>query len=288
MRVIMVPIADRPECATALASAFQLAKRLGANVMGCHVRPHRNSAVSLPAELKAQVFGPLTAAKVPVQTETIAKNSNAAHHLLDRVARSYGLKLVKKLNGSAEPSVMWCEKVGSPDKILRILGPTSDMLVVSRPNGDDSKLAQIFLLEALLRSSRPVMILPHQQLQTVGERVMVAWNQSNEAMRAVVAALSVLQRADAVTIAVAGRENGLGPKSTQLAQYLKCWGIEPVIKRISGRNPDKQLMKAYRETQSDLLVMGAYSRSRFRQRLFGGVTDYMLRRPEVPVLMLHS
>lgn len=288
MRVIMVPIADRPECATALASAFQLAKRLGANVVGCHVRPHRNSTVSLPTELKTQVFGPATAAKVPVQTEQIAKNSSAAHHLLDRVAKSYGLKVVKKLNGSSEPSVMWHERVGSPDKILRIVGPISDMLVVSRPNGDDSKLAQIFLLEALLRSSRPVMILPHQQVSTVGERVMVAWNQSTEAMRAVVAALPVLQKAKAVTIAVAGRENGLGPKSTQLAQYLRCWRIKATIQRMGSRNPDKKLLQAYRETCSDLLVMGAYSRSRLRQRLFGGVTDYMLRRAEIPVLMLHS
>ena len=105
MRVIMVPIADRPECATALASALQLAKKLGANVVGCHVRPHRNSTVSLPAELKTQVFGP--APEVPVQSEQIAKNSSAAHHLLDRVANSYGLKVVKKLNGTSDPSVMW-------------------------------------------------------------------------------------------------------------------------------------------------------------------------------------
>lgn len=260
MRVIMVPTADRPECAAALGSAFQLAIRLRANVVGCHVRPHRYSK----------------------------KYSSAAHALLDRIANDYGIKVVKKLNGNSEPSVMWYEKVGSPDKILRIVGPTSDMLVVSRPASDDAKVAQTFLMDALLQTSRPVMILPQQALATIGERVMVAWNQSSEAMRAVVAALPILQKADEVTIAVAGKENGVGPKSTQLAQYLQYWGIKSSIRRMGGRKPDKKLVDAYHETRSDLIVMGAFSRSRLRQRLFGGVTDYMLRRAEIPVLMLHS
>lgn len=288
MRVITVPVADRPECATALASALQLAKKLGANVMGCHVRPHRNSTVSLPAELKTKVFGPKTAIEVPVQSESIETDSDAAHRLLDRVAQEFGLRVVKKLNGSAEPVVMWHERVGSPDKILSIIGPTSDMLVVSRPNGDDSKLAQIFLLEALLRSSRPVMILPPDVVPTIGDHVMVAWNQSNEAMRAVVAALPVLQKAKAVTIAVAGEEKSLGPKSSQLARYLEYWGIDAKILRTRCGSPDKKLLQAYRESGSDLLVMGAYSRSRLRQRIFGGVTDFMLRSADIPVLMLHS
>ena len=57
---------------------------------------------------------------------------------------------------------------------------------------------------------------------------------------------------------------------------------------MRSRGPDEQLLEAYRDTDSDLMVMGAYSRRRFRQLLFGGVTDYMLRRAEILVLMLHS
>ena len=108
------------------------------------------------------------------------------------------------------------------------------------------------------------------------------------ALSASSSSIPVLQKAKAVTIAVAGRENGVGPKSTQLAQYLNFWGIKPKIERTGSRSPDEQLLEAYRDTDSDLMGMGAYSRSRFRQLLFGGVTDYMLRRAEISVLMLHS
>ena len=60
--------------------------------------------------------------------------------------------------------------------------------------------------------------------------------------------------------------------------------------RLPARGTDdaKLLVRAYRETQSDRLVMGAYSRSRLRQRIFGGVTEFMLHRANIPVLMLHT
>jgi nucleotide-binding universal stress UspA family protein len=55
-----------------------------------------------------------------------------------------------------------------------------------------------------------------------------------------------------------------------------------------GADDTEALVKACNDTQSDLLVMGAYSRSRLRQRFFGGVTEYMLHQAKIPVLMLHT
>ena len=58
--------------------------------------------------------------------------------------------------------------------------------------------------------------------------------------------------------------------------------------RTRGADDAKELMSAYKEAKSDLLVMGAYSRSRLRQRIFGGMTDHMLNRSNIPVFMLHA
>src|SRR5690606_13033696 len=57
MRVIFVPVADRPECAVALTKTFELAGDLGATVVGCHIRPHSYSEVSLPATLTDAAIG---------------------------------------------------------------------------------------------------------------------------------------------------------------------------------------------------------------------------------------
>lgn len=146
----------------------------------------------------------------------------------------------------------------------------------------------MFMSAALLESSRPVLVLPRSGRPEIGKRISIAWNQSGEAIRAVAAAMPLLRLADHVNIISCKSELGLGPKSTQLATYLRFWGVE--AKRVTMRGSDdaKALINAYEESESDLLVMGAYSRSRLRQRIFGGVTEFMLHRANIPVLMLHT
>ena len=285
MRVIFVPVADRPECARALRTAFDLGQRLGANVTGCHIRAHRDSNVALPRDL-ASVADYDAAWHAALKGKASKKQSKSAQLLFSAVAEKHDFPIVKKL--SSGKGAAWLEKVGSPDKVLSIWGPVSDLLVVSRPSKKGGKLARLFLNAALMNSAKPVLVLPQSGRTAVGSRVSIAWNQSAEAARAVAMAMPVLQAADQVNIVTVGPEAGLGPKAGQLANYLRAWGVKS--KRIAAKGDDdaEALVEACDETDSDLLVMGAYSRSRLRQRIFGGVTEYMLTRARIPVLMLHS
>ena len=285
MRVIFVPVADRPECAFSLQTAFALGQKLGANVNGCHIRPHRQSDIALPAGL-GSLDSNDAAWESALRGEKTQKQSDAAKALFSKVSESHGYSLINK-PGSA-PGAVWQEKVGSPDKVLSIMGPVSDLIVVSRPDAKGGKIAGMFLLAALMNSSRPVLILPQSGKKSVGQRISIAWNQTAEAAKAVSAAMPLLQLADQVNIITCGPEAGLGPKSGQLATYLRSWGVKSKRVRASGSDDARALTKAFKDTKSDLLVMGAYSRSRLRQRLFGGVTDHMLHRANIPVLMLHS
>lgn len=285
MRVIFVPVADRPECAVALRTAFDLGTKLDASVSGCHIRPHRDSDIALPASL-----GSLADTDAAWESAWEGKNTKkggaAANALFAKVADAKGFSPITR-PGSAR-GALWLEKVGSPDKLLSIMGPVSDLLIVSRPAAKGGKIAGMFLLAALMNSSRPVLILPQTGKQTVGRRISIAWNQSAEAAKAVTAAMPLLQLAEQVNIITCGSEAGLGPKSGQLATYLRFWGVKSKRIRARGSDDPTALINAYKETKSDLLVMGAYSRSRLRQRIFGGVTDHMLHRANIPVLMLHS
>lgn len=285
MRVILVPVADRPECASALDTAFDLGQRLGANLSGCHIRAHSRSDVALPSDL-----GSLADYDVAWETtwkgKKSQKHSAAAKALFGKVAERHNFPLIKKPR--ATPGAVWLEKVGSPDKVLSIMGPVSDLIIVSRPAAKGGKLAQMFMLAALLNSSRPVLVLPQTGKSSIGQRISIAWNQSAEAAQAVAAAMPLLRLADKVNIITRGAEGGVGPKSTQLATYLRFWGIKAERVTAPGTDDAKALVKAYQGTKSDLLVMGAYSRSRLRQRIFGGVTEFMLHRANIPVLMLHT
>lgn len=285
MRVIFVPVADRPECAKALRSAFDLGQRLGASICGCHIRPHAYSDVSLRTAMGA--FADNDAAWNAVyRGKKSKKSSAAAKALFADFAKRNGYEVIKKPRST--PGAVWLEKVGSPDKVLSIWGPVSDLIIVSRPAAKGGTIAHMFMSAALLESSRPVLVLPRSGRPEIGKRISIAWNQSGEAIRAVAAAMPLLRLADHVNIISCKSELGLGPKSTQLATYLRFWGVKAERVTMRGSDDAKGLINAYEESESDLLVMGAYSRSRLRQRIFGGVTEFMLHRANIPVLMLHT
>lgn len=285
MKSILVPVADRPECVFALDTAFELAKRLDASVEGCHLRPHRedkpdSDGVSLILALEAGNLKDLP-------DDVASLNSQKARELFTAVAERHKVDIARKRRFSYEPLAYWMEMVGTPDRLLGIVGPVSDMAIVSRPKKKASGPARAFLLAALLKSGRPVLVLPQKKV-TPGNRICIAWNGSVSAARAVSAAMPLLQLAESVHIVSSGKSIAPGPNVNHLKGYLALWGVTASSKITRGFNDSKELLEQYRNERSDLLVMGAYSRSHLRQRILGGVTHTMLNEASVNLFALHS
>jgi nucleotide-binding universal stress UspA family protein len=70
-------------------------------------------------------------------------------------------------------------------------------------------------------------------------------------------------------------------------QYLATFDVKAECVRTRGQNVESEIRQVYRDIGADLVVMGAYSRSRLREILFGGVTEHMLFATDLPVFMLH-
>jgi nucleotide-binding universal stress UspA family protein len=279
MRVILVPTAARPECAFALDVAFRLAQELDANVTACHVRAERRE--------RRIVTAPATADTTAEVETGDALTSTAAHELFGRAAAKNGFQLTHRPRLGRRSVAVWHDMIGTPERVFGIIGPVADLAVVSRPKARGTGRARTFLLAALLHSAKPVLVVPQRRLTTVGRRILIAWNQSTDAALTVAAALPLLQRAERVVVATSGSENRPGPKSGYLAQYLAQWGVAVERLRTKGRAVERELEDTYHRVDADLLVMGAYSRPRFREFVFGGVTEHMLFRTEIPALMLH-
>ena len=107
MRVILVPVADRPECVYALEAAFRLAAQHEASVVGCHVRPHRS--------------------------EKARFDSTASRALFQRAASLAGFRPSRHPRFAQPGLAIWQERVGTPERVLGICGPLADLSVVSRP-----------------------------------------------------------------------------------------------------------------------------------------------------------
>jgi nucleotide-binding universal stress UspA family protein len=286
MKVILVPVADRPECLIALNTAFDIAASLKANVIGCHVRPHRREKAS-DGTRKPLVPDEWVNVVAELNPKDIALHSHSAKILFESRARAHGYALVRKLRAGDEPVAFWEEMVGTPSRVMAIVGPLSDLIVMSRPSSRDGGKGRAFLLAALMQAAQPVLVVPRAWTRSIGRRVMIAWNQSTEAANAVSANRSILRAAEDVSIISCGKEYLAGPKSARLVEYLTLLGIKSHRLSTPGRDVPGEIEQAFVDQNADLLLMGGYSRGRTRELILGGLTEHMLFHSKIPVLLLH-
>jgi nucleotide-binding universal stress UspA family protein len=145
---------------------------------------------------------------------------------------------------------------------------------------------------ALFHSKTPALLLPKGAKPSLTpKRVLVAWDSSVEASRALSESLGILQTADEVHVTMVDpdtseSESGAEP-GADIAAYLARHGVKVVVDRLpgSGRATAEVLKQHAMDAAADLVVMGAYGHSRLRERVFGGVTKSMLETCELPLFM---
>jgi nucleotide-binding universal stress UspA family protein len=145
----------------------------------------------------------------------------------------------------------------------------------------------------IVNSGRPVLVVPHTgRFNVAGNRVLVAWDASVEATRAVTAALPILRRSALVRVVVinaegAGDAHGEEP-GADIALFLARHGVNvEVLRRSAHGDVGEALLASASELDADLMVMGGYGHSRFREVLLGGATRSVLEKMTLPVLMMH-
>ncbi|MEM1431268.1 MAG: universal stress protein [Pseudomonadota bacterium] len=169
----------------------------------------------------------------------------------------------------------------------------SDVVVLPKPYGDGRTTADEAVLEAALFSGNvPVLVLPEGQLPKAPERVVVAWNQSAEAMGAIRAALPLIVAANLTNIVIVDPPRHSADRSDPggyLSQMLSRHGARPEVAVVSATMPKiaDVLIRHCSDREADLLVMGAYGHSRFREALLGGATRDVLESASLPVFMHH-
>jgi nucleotide-binding universal stress UspA family protein len=170
-----------------------------------------------------------------------------------------------------------------------------DLIITPQLDDETRGLVQADIPEGVLvTAGRPMLLLPNawpSRSQDVGKNVVIAWNASREATRAVHDALPFLRRAKKVTIFSFGPDNELFRKQADLlADHLKRHEVpaEAAIWTDTGElTPVEALFASLDTEDADMIVAGAYSRARWIEGLFGGATRDLIQQPSLPVLMSH-
>jgi nucleotide-binding universal stress UspA family protein len=172
----------------------------------------------------------------------------------------------------------------------------ADLTILGQRDPDDGEMAMMRPPpeQVTFASGRPILIVPYAgRFDSVGRRVLIAWNASREAARVTADAMPVLASAETVTvIAVDPQSNPRGHgdlPGADIALHLARHNVRAQVERtVSAGVPiGELLLSRAADLGADLLVMGAYGHSRLREMLLGGATRSILASMTIPVLMSH-
>lgn len=277
-----------PETETGLATmetAFLIGRDLTCHVRVLHVRPDPASAVPLVGEAMS---GAMVDEMMTACEKEGAQRAGEVREMFDSFCGRYAIPVTDEPPGPPEMSAAFLEDTGIEDELVTLRGRMADLIVLGRPKGDEEPALQATLNAALMESGRPVLAAPRQPITSIGKSVAIAWNGSAEAARAISQAMPFLIKAEHVTILVAEEGDHIAPAS-ELETHLAWHGVSCDIRKVvpSGGAIGAAILKACSEVSADLLVMGAYTHSRLRQLILGGVTRHVLDHASLPVLLSH-
>jgi nucleotide-binding universal stress UspA family protein len=274
--VVLDSAADTPG-RVALAAA--LAERFAAHLIGLYPVPS--------VELPTRAGYPDLALLEPVYREwreRALEQSEALHRAFEHAAQLRGLSTEWRAVAEGREADPALHARYADLAILGQRDPDNDEMALIRPRPERVTLA----------SGRPILVVPYAgHFEAVGKRVLIAWDASREAARAVADAMPLLAAADAVTVLAVDPQPGPDGHGelpgADIALHLARHAVKAQIERtVSAGVPiGELLLSRVADLGADLLVMGAYGHSRARELLLGGATRSILASMTIPVLMSH-
>jgi nucleotide-binding universal stress UspA family protein len=287
MKTILVPTAGSEADEVVFETALGVAKPLGAHVKFLHIHLQAGeAALHMPHMEFAR-----GAALANALDELTRKSESRA-----RVAKENVLAFCKASNISmldtpcAGTRVSAEFRIEEGDALQRLVfhARHNDLVVMGRPKQSDG-LPRDRLEALLMNCGRPLLVAASHPPQSLLRTVLICWNESAHAARAVSAALPILAKAKRVVVGAVNE--GIDPTAgvTEVVRELQWHGIETgwhVCAR-NGLSTANRLARIADECGASLLVMGGYRHGPTRETLFGGCTHAMLEGAELPVILLH-
>ena len=255
--------------------AISLADAFEAHVLGV--------AFSFEPVIPGIVMGGIPPEFIESQRAESDKRARAAVARFEHAAKLAGV--------SAETRIISASISGAASELGR-LARRFDMVVVGQAEGDKAMPDEVVDEGVLFESGRPVIFVPY--IQKIGlklDRVMVCWDGSRAATRAVADSIPLLQKAKMVEIVLVTTKGFKADEApgADLAKHLARHGLDVNLKRITSPDIDvaSTILSYVADSSADMIVMGGYGHSRLREFVLGGVTRSILETMTVPAFMSH-
>lgn len=290
IRRVLVGVSGGSSSNGAVECACRIARRFDAHAEGFHVKadpldlvPFSDGGMSMAA-VSGDFFD-----KYIEDIESFAAETKTKFELA--VAR-HGLAWADGLSSTqaqnARASAVWREEKGNGPALLARRGRFFDLVVLGRSDRVVEYPHTDAVEQTLVHAGRPIIVAPAKAPAEIGNSIVVGWNGSPEAVRAMTAALPFLATARHVLFVTIG-DHHLESAAFAL-EYLGWRGIVSErlhVSSLAGVSPGEHLLASARDVGADLLVMGAYGRTRWSEYLFGGATHDITRVSLLSLLLSH-
>lgn len=291
IRAILVGASGGTASDGAIDLACRLALRLGAHLQGYHVKSDPTDVIITAASMDGPGM-PINGAWIDRSIEHADKLAAKTRAAFFQATERHGLTQpdLPPQAGIAEgASVEWREDIGSGTALIAAQARFFDLIVLGRSDRVIDQPATDVIETTLVQSGRPVVLAPATPPVTIGETIAIGWDGSPRSVRAITAALPLLQQAKK-TVILAIDDDPDTVNTAPVIEYLGWHGIASdgqKLRAVAGVGRGEQLLSAARETGADLLAMGAFGQNRWRQMLFGSATQTVVSTSLLSILMTH-
>jgi len=226
---------------------------------------------------------------VDKQAAYVDEEKNEARAIFDRTISELGIKYVDSPSADDVPSVSWEHYNENEHEAVLAKGMLQDLIFLGNGALDFEDFDRRTVELALFNSRRPVLLVPTKPKPAIGEKILVGWNGSAQSAAALSSTLPILSKAKSVEVFHIDTGAKLGPSAQDAVDYLSFRGVSANLQEVPRTPPHvgEIILDRAAEIGADLLVMGAYSHSRVREMILGGVTQHILDHALLPVLMVH-
>lgn len=273
IKTILVHLADDEEHLKRLEVALMLAREQKAHVTALFI--------TTPIGMPAQITGRGASAAYLSEATAQAK------------AKAEALEEEFKMNCErSNVEFSWIITEGDHLDLLARHAHAADLVIASQPTYEsfEDRLRMRLPEELALHSGLPVLILPQDsEIKSIGKRVLVAWKDTRETVRAIRDNISILIDAEKVFVLTVAPDTGDALSLHEVADYIARHGVNVETQHIANyeHSIGETILDAADSCEADLIVLGAHGHSRLRELIMGSVTDHVVKNTEVPVVISH-
>ena len=287
IRTILVHLMGTSGDQAVLTAAQAVARPFGAHLECLYIRPDLEAILASEVARKGEDVGAIREVIEDLQTQSAELTRRAEDEFAAFCDREDVLRAERPPN-PGKMNAAFRELLGGQVERLTEQSRCHDLLIVKGGSLDSGGMHPIELGRLVMTSGRPILLASDAPPRRFGTLV-IAWKDGPEAARAVTAAMPILEKAERIVVVTMREDGGRVPDCEVVVKHL-AWhgrGADAHSLDPGKRDAAHAVLEMCRAEGADLLVMGAYGHSRFRETVLGGFTHSVLYDASLSVFMLH-